>query len=171
MLFHSRRQKSRCSKCITPTLNRSHYSKFIANLEAPQHRNSCFQLKKKSTLPQNSPSVTPCQIREGIFSLPDPTSFPPKILTLGSHRTHHQTPSDDTQAHKGRQQQIPETPPGDKFRHTACIPADTNIHLEEPLLVQFLRQPKSALPNQSHTAQSSCATGHAAISGKSHVNQ
>lgn len=126
ILFHSRREKSRCIKCITPTatLNRSHYSTFIAFPEAPQHRNS-FQhmLKRKSTLPQNTPIVTPCQIRDGIFSLPDPTSFPPKILMLGSHRTHHQTPS-DTLAHQGRWQQIPEAPPGDKFRHTACIPAD-----------------------------------------------
>lgn len=132
VLFHSRREKSRCIKCIPPTatLNRSCYSKFIAYLEAPQHRNSCFQytLRRSSTLPQNTTITTPCQIREGIFSLPDPTSFLPKILMLGSHRTHCWTPC-DTQAHKGRQQQITETPPGHKFRHTACIPADSNIHL------------------------------------------
>lgn len=131
-LFHSRREKSRCIQYIThtATLNQSHSSKFIAYLEAPGHRNSGFQhtLKRKSTPSQNTTIVTPCQIREGVFSLPDPSSLPPKILMLGSLRTHHQTPS-DTQAHKGRQQQIPEAPPGDMLRHTASIPADTNIHL------------------------------------------
>lgn len=42
---------------------------------------------------------------------------------------------------------------------------------KNPSLVQFLRQPKSVLPNQPHTAQSCCATGHTTISGKSHMNQ
>lgn len=107
VLFHSRREESRCIKCITPTatLNRSRYSTFIAYLEAPQHRNSCFQyrLKGKSTLPQNTTIVTPRQIRHGIFSLPDPTSFPPKILMLSSHRTHRHTKEDSSRSQKPHQ--------------------------------------------------------------------
>lgn len=115
VLFHSRREKSRCIKCITltATLNRSHSSKFIAYLEAPQHRKGGFQhmLKRKGMLPQNTTIVTPCPIKEGIFSLPDPTSFPAKILMLGSHRnpttkpqeTHRHTKEDSSRSQKPHQ--------------------------------------------------------------------
>lgn len=101
VLFHSRREKTRCT---TATLNRSHSSKFIAYLEAPQHRNSGFPAyaeEEKTPCPKTT--VTPYPIREGIFSLSDPISFPPKIFMLGSHRTHHQAPI-GRQVHTGRQQ-------------------------------------------------------------------
>lgn len=125
------------------------YSKFIAYLEAPQNRNNSFQyaLKGKSTLPQSTTIVTPYQIRQGFFSLPDSTSCLPKILMLGSHRTHHESPT-AIQSHKGRQQQIPEAPPGDKIGHAACIPAGSVISASK----------SPYLSSSSHSKNAHCPT-------------
>lgn len=77
-----------------------------------------------------------CQIREGIFSLPDPARFSPKTLMLGSHRTPHQTPC-DSQAHKGREQQI------QKPQQRVSSGTQPASHLT---LISTLRTPPSPVP-------------------------
>lgn len=139
------------------------YSKFIAYLVASQNRNNSFQhvLMRKSTLPQNTTTVTHHQIGQGFFSLPDSDYEKSSCWTATEHTSGLEVPY--LQSHEGKQQQIPDATPGDEMGPCSLRPSQ--------LALQYLPPgaPTSPVPPTAknlhpHNAQSSCAAAHTIIS-------
>lgn len=123
-------------------------SKFIAYLAASQNRNNSFQyvLIRKSTLPQNTTIITPHQIGQRFFRLPESAYQKSSCWATTEHTSNLQVPY--LESHEGKQQQIPDAIPGDEMGPAACVHPSwlCNFRLQEPLQVQFLPQQKFTSP-------------------------